>query len=111
MKDRLNYKQAAPKSYEALLAMDEAVTDCGIEKPLLYMLFVRVSQINGCAFCTDMHWKDSRHAGLSEQKLSLLTCWRESTGFTDRERAALQWAESITDLSDGQIPDSAFDAL
>ena len=109
MKERLSLKQAAPQGYQALVTMDDTVSNCGIEKPLLYLVYTRISQINGCAFCTDMHWKDARHAGVSEQKMSLVTCWRESPGFSDRERAALNWAEAVTDLSHGHVPDSAYE--
>jgi AhpD family alkylhydroperoxidase len=109
MKARLHLEKSATKSYQALVAMDKAVSNCGIEHPLLYLIYLRVSQINGCAYCTDMHWKDARHEGLAEGKLALVTCWRDAPGFTDRERAALDWAEAVTDLGHGHVPDSAFE--
>jgi AhpD family alkylhydroperoxidase len=108
MKPRFSAKQHSPKSYRALIELDKCVNEAGIEQPLLYMLYVRISQINGCAFCTDSHWKDARAAGASEEKMARLVCWRESPGFTERERAALDWSEAVTDLTHGHVADAAY---
>ena len=110
MKQRFSVKQHAPKSYHALLELDKCVSESVIEAPLLFLIYLRISQINGCAYCTDLHWKDARNAITSEQKLVRVVCWRESPGFTERERAALDWAEAVTDLSRGHVSDGAYDA-
>jgi AhpD family alkylhydroperoxidase len=110
MKQRLDFSTVAPDAYKAMLGVHEFVMGCGIEHPLLHLVALRASQLNGCAFCTDMHWKDSRAAGKSEAQLALLTAWRESPGFSDRERAALAWTEAVTFVADGHVPDAEFDA-
>lgn len=108
MQQRLNLRTITPEGYKAVLALDSFVGDCGLERSLIDLVYLRASQINGCAYCTDIHWKDLRHQGVSEQKLLLLTCWREAPGFTARERAALEWAESLTLLTETHVPDSVF---
>jgi AhpD family alkylhydroperoxidase len=110
MKERLSLKRNAPAGYKAMLDLDTYLSGCGLEESLLHLVYLRASQINGCAFCNDMHWKDARHAGATEQKLSLVLCWRESPGFSDRERAALAWAEAVTNLSEGHVPDSVYES-
>ena len=79
-----------------------------LEKKLLHLIEYRVSQINGCAYCLDMHSKDLRHEGESEQRIYLISAWRETDLFTAREKAALAWAEAVTTLPDGQVPDDVF---
>ncbi len=111
MTERLKFKQHAPKAYKALLDVGRAVSESGLEEPLLHMVYLRVSQINGCAFCNDMHWKDARRVGEPEEKLARVVCWAESPGFTDRERAAFAWAEAVTNLHEGHVPDAAFEAV
>ena len=110
MKQRFSVKQHAPAAYRALIEFDKCVNESGIEPALLYLLYVRISQINGCAYCTDAHWKDARNAGASEEKLARVVCWRESPGFSERERAALDWAEAVTDLAHGHVSDAAYAA-
>ena len=110
MKQRFSVSQQAPKSYKALLEFDKCLHDGGIELPLLYLVYTRISQINGCAYCTDAHWKDARTGGASEEKMARLVCWRESPGFSEREGAALAWAEAVTDLAHGHVTDAAYDA-
>jgi len=110
MKQRFSVKQHAPKSYGALIEFDKCVNEGGIEAPLLYLIYTRISQINGCAYCTDSHWKDARGAGASEEKMARVVCWRESPGFSERERAALDWAEAVTDLAHGHVSDAAYEA-
>jgi len=110
MKERLSLKHNAPAGYQAMLDLDACISGCGLEESLLHLVYLRTSQINGCAFCNDMHWKDARRAGAAEQKLTLVLCWRESPGLSDRERAALAWAEAVTNLSDGHVPDSVYES-
>jgi AhpD family alkylhydroperoxidase len=110
VKQRFSVKRDAPKSYKVLIEFDKCVNEAGIEAPLLLLIYTRISQINGCAYCTDSHWKDARAAGASEEKMTRLVCWRESPGFTERERAALDWAEAVTDLPHGHVSDSAYES-
>lgn len=107
---RLSLPEAAAGGYRAVLGVQKYLEQSGLEATLLHIVYLRASQMNGCAFCTDMHWKDARHAGIPEQRLSLLTCWREAPGFTDRERAALEWTEAVTFITEGHVPDSVFDS-
>ena len=91
---RLDYPQAAPDAFKAMLALESAVQRSGLEHSLIELVKMRVSQINGCAYCLDMHSKDARAAGETEQRLHLLAAWREAPFYTERERAALAWAEA-----------------
>ena len=104
MKPRINHAKAAPGVYEAMDALDQYLARCGLEPALLYLVQLRASQINGCAYCLDMHWKDLRAAGENEQRLYSLPAWRETPYYTDRERAALAWAEVVTLVADGRVP-------
>ena len=88
MSTRLKWPQLSPEGHKALLAFETYTHHTGLEKPLLDLIRLRVSQINNCAYCIDMHWKDLRAAGETEQRLSLVSVWREYLGFNDRERAA-----------------------
>lgn len=108
MKARLNIGKSAPGVYEAMDALDRYVQECGLEESLLHLVRLRASQINGCAYCLDMHWKDLRAIGESEQRLYLLDAWRESPYYTDRERAALAWTDAVTLVADGHVPDSVY---
>lgn len=92
-----------------MLGIEQYLQQCGLEKSLQDLIKLRVSQLNGCAYCIDMHWKDLRAAGESEQRLYGLDAWEESPYYTDRERAALAWAESVTNIQDGHVPDAVFD--
>jgi AhpD family alkylhydroperoxidase len=96
--------------YEALHRLSERVESSGLEPSLLELIKMRASQINGCAYCIDMHWKDARAAGESEQRLYGLDAWQESPYYTDRERAAFAWTEALTNVSNGHVPDAAYDA-
>lgn len=111
MDSRIEYWKVAPGGYKALASLETYLATCGIEVNLLHLLKLRVSQINGCAYCLDMHWKDLRAAGESEQRLYGLDAWRESPYYTDRERAALAWAEALTHITEGHAPDAAYDDL
>ncbi len=109
MKPRLNYGKVAPGTYDAMDGLDRYLGDCSLEKALIVLVQLRASQINGCAYCLDMHWKDLRAAGETEQRLYGLDAWRESPYYTDRERAALAWAEAVTRVADGHVPDEVFE--
>jgi len=110
MKTRMEYWKAAPGGYKAMMAV-EAYLGEAVDKTLLHMVKLRASQINGCAYCIDMHWKDARAAGESEQRLYGLGAWREAGYYTDRERAALEWTEALTNITDGHVPDAVYDAV
>ena len=103
---RFNYGKAAPGVYDAMDALDQYLRVCGLERHLVFLVQLRVSQINGCAYCLDMHWKDLRAGGEPEQRLYSLEAWRECPYYSDRERAALAWAEAVTHVTDGHVPDA-----
>jgi AhpD family alkylhydroperoxidase len=92
----------------AMVALNKTIESAGFDKKLLYLVEVRVSQINGCGFCIDMHTKDARLEGETEQRLYLLNAWREAPMYTDRERAALAWAEAVTKLEHGEVPEDVY---
>ena len=92
-------------------SLEVYLRDSGLDKALLHMVKLRASQINGCAYCINMHWKDARAVGESEQRLYGLDAWRGAPYYTDRERAALEWTEALTNVTDGHVPDAAFDAV
>jgi AhpD family alkylhydroperoxidase len=108
MKARFN-PMVAPDAYKAMVGLETYMSKSSIEKPLQHLIKLRVSQINGCAYCIDMHWKDLRALGETEQRLYGLDAWRESPYYTDRERAALEWAESLTLVAENHVPDSVYD--
>jgi AhpD family alkylhydroperoxidase len=111
MKQRINYGKVAQGVYDAMDALDRYLQQCGMDKSLLMLVQLRASQINGCAYCLDMHWKDLRASGEREQRLYSLDAWRECPYYTDRERAALHWTEAVTHVADGQVPDAVYDAV
>ena len=111
MEQRLNYLEVGPGVVKAMFGLGGYLAQCGLETSLLNLLYFRVSQINGCAFCLDMHSKDLRAAGETEQRLYLLDAWRESPFYSDRERAALAWAEAVTLLNEGDVPDEVYGVL
>ena len=111
MKARINFMQASGKALQSLLAISAAIEEGGLEDKLLHLIDLRASQINGCAYCIDMHSKDARAAGDTEQRLYGLNAWRESPYYTDRERAALEWTEAVTLVSSTGVPDSAYEAV
>ncbi len=108
MKQRIDYKKAAPEAYKAMLGIEAYVRGSGLEHSLLELVKARVSQINGCAHCLDMHTKEARAAGETEQRLHLLPAWREAPFYSDRERAALVWAEAVTQISTNDVPDELY---
>lgn len=111
MEPRLNYMKVAPGAYKAMAGLEQYLRECGLEEPLLHLLKLRASQINGCAYCLDMHWKDLRAIGENEQRLYSLDAWRESPYYTERERAALAWTEAVTLITDGHVPDSVYEEV
>ena len=106
MEARLNYTKTAPGVYHAMLGLERYLHECGLEEPLLHLIKFRASQINGCAYCLDMHWKDLRAIGEQEQRLYSLDAWRECPYYTERERAALAWTEAMTLITNGHVPDN-----
>jgi AhpD family alkylhydroperoxidase len=109
MKPRLSYAKAAPGAYAAMDALEQYLEQCGLDKRLLLLVQLRASQINGCAYCLDMHWKDLIAIGEEEQRLYSLDAWRECPYYTDRERAALEWTEAVTLVAAGHVPDEAYE--
>lgn len=108
MNVRINYGKAAPGVYDAMDALDRYLQTCGLERSLNLLVQLRVSQINGCAYCLDMHWKDLRAINETEQRLYSLDAWRECPYYTDRERAALAWAEAVTVITSGHASDAVY---
>ena len=109
MTQRLNAFEVAQGPIKAMLGLEAYLAKCGLEAPLLHLLKLRVSQINGCAYCIDMHWKDLMAGGETEQRLYMLDAWRESPFYSDRELAALAWAEAVTLVTEGHVPDEVFE--
>jgi AhpD family alkylhydroperoxidase len=111
MSNRIDYTQAAPEGYKAFGGVYAALLKGSLPKPLVDLVYLRVSQINGCAYCIDMHSRDLLKSGLAVDKLVLVQAWRESGGvFSQRERVALAWAESVTRVADTGVPDADYDA-
>lgn len=108
--ERINYRESAPGAFKAMFGLEAYLRSSSLERNLLHLIKLRVSQLNGCAYCIDMHSKDLRAAGESEQRLYLLDAWEESPFYTDRERAALAWAEAVTRLTGGHVPEELFEA-
>ena len=111
MTTRLNPYAAAPQGVQKMIELEEILKNSGIEYSLYELVKMRASQINGCAFCLHMHSKDARAAGETEERLHLLVAWRESSLYTPRERAALAWTESLTNLAQTGAPDADYDGL
>src|SRR3954454_10325727 len=111
MKPRLDTGAVSPAAYRAMFGLEKFSHESSIEPKLAHLLKMRASQINGCAYCLDMHWKDARALGESEQRLYGLDAWREADYYTERERAALAWTEAVTNVQDGHVPDAAYDTV
>ena len=109
MKARLDYGTVAPGAMKAMYALEGYVKSTDIEQPLIELIKLRASQLNGCAYCVDMHTKDARIGGESEQRLYALTVWRETPFYTERERAALEWTEALTLISETHVPDEVYE--
>ena len=109
MEPRIDFLKVGQGAINALLGVEKYVHSSGLEPTLLDLIKLRASQINGCAYCIDMHWKDLRAAGETEQRLYGLDAWEESPYYSDRERAALAWTEAVTNIHEGHVPDSVFE--
>lgn len=108
MSIRIKYPKVAPDAYRVLLDLEKYIHGCGLEASLIELVKMRVSQMNGCAYCLDMHSKEARAAGETEQRLYLLDAWREAPFYSPRERAALSWAEALTAVADNHVPDDVY---
>ena len=106
---RIDVTKVAPEAYHAMGGLQRYIRQSGLEQPLLELVRMRASQINGCAFCLDMHSKDARAAGETEQRLYALNAWRETPFYTERERAALEWTEAVTLVSETHVPDGVYE--
>jgi AhpD family alkylhydroperoxidase len=111
MEPRIDYRRYAQDASKAMYALEKYLNECGLDHKLLHLLKLRASQINGCAFCIDMHSKDARALGETEQRLYELDAWRETPFYTDKERAALAWMEAVTLVSQTHVPDSVFEEV
>ena len=111
MEPRINYLKVAPGAFEAMFGFSKYLQKCGLEESLIDLICLRASQINGCAYCIDMHWKDLRADGEEEQRLYGLDAWEESPYYSDRERAALAWTDSVTNIREGHVPDKLYEQV
>jgi len=109
MEARLEYRKFSQEPYQAMLALEKYLANCGLDHKFMHLLKLRASQINGCAFCIDMHSIDARAAGETEQRLYALNAWRETPFFTDRERAGLAWIEAVTLVAQTHVPDEIYE--
>lgn len=110
MEQRMNYFAKAPELMKSVLALNEAVETCGLERSLLHLIKLRASQINGCSYCVDMHAHEALEDGDSLQRVLLVAAWRESPLFTERERVAFAWTEALTRVADAGVPDALYAA-
>ncbi len=111
MSQRFNLSKVSPDGYKAFTPLYQYVTSSGLEKALIDLVFLRVSQINGCAYCVDLHWRDLLKEGEDPRKINSLTTWHEAPFFSERERAALTWTESLTAISVTHAPDADYEVV
>jgi AhpD family alkylhydroperoxidase len=111
MEERLNYAKVSPEALKAMLELEKYVATSGLERSLYELVKIRISQINKCAYCLDMHTKIARKDGESEQRIYMLNSWQETSFYTDRERAALKWAEALTLISEKEITDALYQSV
>ncbi|WP_395065738.1 carboxymuconolactone decarboxylase family protein [Paraburkholderia silvatlantica] len=111
MQARLDFYKASPEGTKAMIALEERASKSSIEKPLAELVRLRASQINGCAYCVDMHTTDARKGGETDRRLATVSVWRETPFFTERERAALEWTESVTLLAQTHVPDEVWERV
>jgi AhpD family alkylhydroperoxidase len=111
MEGRINVAKLNPGSYKTMFGFTDYLARSSLDKRLIDLIHLRVSQINGCAYCLDMHWKDLKAEGESDQRLYSLDAWRETTYYSERERAALTWAEATTNIRDGHVSDEVFNEV
>lgn len=108
MSARIDYTKASPDAVKAMYGLERYLRTCGLEESLVHLVKMRASQINGCAYCLDMHSKDARAAGETEQRLYVLDAWHEAPFYTDRERAALAWTDALTRIAETHAPDDVY---
>jgi len=108
MQPRLDFAKTSPAALKTMLDIEAYLAKCGLEHSLLHLIKMRASQINGCAYCLDMHSKDARAGGETEQRLYALDAWRETPFYTARERAALAWTEALTRIAETHVPDDVY---
>jgi AhpD family alkylhydroperoxidase len=111
MKQRIQYQKKAPNALKGMQELERYVRNSNLESSLRELVKLRASQINGCAFCIDMHTKDARETGETEQRLYALSAWREAPFYSERERAALEWTEALTLISENEVPDSLYESV
>lgn len=111
MEPRLNYKKVSPGVAEVMKETSEYLDKCGLEDSLQELVRIRASQMNGCAQCLDIHTKDARANGETEQRLNLIAAWREAPIYTERERAGLEWTEAVTRVDLGRVPDQIYESV
>jgi AhpD family alkylhydroperoxidase len=111
MPERLNYRNAFPEGVNAVLNLEKVIRSSGLDLRLYELVKIRASQLNGCAYCIDMHTKDARAAGETEQRIYALSAWRETSFFTPHERAALAWTEALTNIQQGHAPDDVYEEV
>jgi len=111
MNARIDFYKASPEAIKAMIALEQRIMKSSLEKPLIELVRLRASQINGCAYCMDMHSADARKAGEDERRLATLGAWRETPFFSERERAALAWTEALTLVSSSHVPDDVWESV
>ncbi len=111
MEERLQYMKVSSGAFRALAELEKYLGECGLGERLLTLVKLRASQINGCAYCIDMHWKDLRAMGENELRLYSLDAWRETPFYNERERAALAWTEAVTRISETHVPDEVYEEV
>jgi len=111
MEARLHYREANPEAFQTMLKLEGYVRQSGLDPSLYELIKIRASQINGCAFCLDMHTRDARVRGESEQRIYLLSAWREAPFYTDKERAALELTEAVTRISEQGVPQEVYERV
>lgn len=111
MTPRIDFPKQNPKPLQLMLNIESYLAGCGLDHRLLHLIKMRASQLNGCAYCIDMHSKDARGLGEDEQRLYALDAWRETPFFSERERAALEWTEAVTLISQGHVPDAVYNSV
>jgi AhpD family alkylhydroperoxidase len=109
MQQRFDYMKVAPGAYHAMSGLEKYLHESGLEESLLHLIKLRASQINGCAYCIDMHWKDAKAVGESDRKLYELNAWGECPFYSERERAALAWTEAVTRVAETHVPDEVYE--
>ncbi len=111
MHPRIDHRKVSPEAMKAMFGLENYIHQSGLPENLLHLVKLRVSKINGCAYCIDMHSKDLRASGETEQRLYLLDAWREAPFYSDKERAALAWAEAVTLVAEGHVPDEVYEQV